>query len=769
MRRNIGLLIDDMDAVFTKEAVKGAELGAIAIDANMYIFPGMYLDDLSISTDHMPYEYQYNTLFQFANNKQLDILYIMMGMIGGRVSDEQQRLFLEQFLGIPVVTLYTNSLGYNSMIFDNQIAFKQGIRHIIEDHNAKNIGYVSGPKTNVDALERLDAYKKALEETQIPYRDNYVIYGNFEESTQPLIKAFVETHPELDALVFANDRMARGGYEALKQLQLQPGRDILIVSFDNSIFAATMNPPLTTVEANAAELSYKAITNIETFLSTAQISNLRVNTHLVHRASCGCPDFDYNSLSEQLLMHKISDPAFRKDMMAIIYKYLFGDYVEGDRIRQIKDDLSVFLQLLYELLNTDELQNVRMNIKKIFTQLLHEPLFNYTTVELYTNVIAALQSEFKNLITDSQKLNFVLEIFASMYQEIAINNFQISQGQRFGIEQISKVINAMNMDIAQASKNDTTNYKVCLSRLSSIGVKSSYLYTFLHPISHPRNSGFSVPENMLFRAYSRDDNAYGIPVSKQIIPSFSVLVNNKTPKSRRYTMVVSALFSQEDLFGILMCETSLEHFQDMATVSIHISTTLKTLYLLEQQRAIQKRLQKNLDIMSQDNLMLNEISKTDQLTGLYNRWGFMDHVQSIISNPLNIDKEIMVLYADMDNLKKINDEYGHDDGDFALKETASILKEAFRNTDVVSRFGGDEFVAFAMLGISDYEKIMKLRIADITERHNMEIQKPYRVEMSTGICEVKCSPDLNIEEILEIADKKLYEEKKAKKTKQLQL
>ena len=71
-----------------------------------------------------------------------------------------------------------------------------------------------------------------------------------------------------------------------------------------------------------------------------------------------------------------------------------------------------------------------------------------------------------------------------------------------------------------------------------------------------------------------------------------------------------------------------------------------------------------------------------------------------------------------------------------------------------------------MLGIPNYEKIMKHRISEITERHNQMVQKPYRIEMSIGICEVSCSKDLNIEEILEQADKKLYIEKKAKKEKQ---
>ena len=230
MRKNIGLLINDLNTPFTSEAVKGAELGARAIDANMYIFPGMYLDNTLISDDHLQYEYQYNTLFQFANDNHLDILYIMMGLIGCRIDLDARRRFLAQFLGIPVVILYTDMPGYPSMIFDNQGAFMQGIRHLIVDHGAKNIGYVSGPKTNIDAMERLNAYRKVLEEQNIPYNENYVVYGNFEDSSEKLIGAFVSTHPELDAVVFANDEMAFSGYRVCEQRGLKVGKDILIKS-----------------------------------------------------------------------------------------------------------------------------------------------------------------------------------------------------------------------------------------------------------------------------------------------------------------------------------------------------------------------------------------------------------------------------------------------------------------------------------------------------------------------------------------------------------
>ena len=766
MRKNIGLLINDLNTPFTSEAVKGAELGARAIDANMYIFPGMYLDNTLISDDHLQYEYQYNTLFQFANDNHLDILYIMMGLIGCRIDLDARRRFLAQFLGIPVVILYTDMPGYPSMIFDNQGAFMQGIRHLIVDHGAKNIGYVSGPKANIDAMERLNAYRKVLEEQNIPYNENYVVYGNFEDSSEKLIGAFVSTHPELDAVVFANDEMAKGGYRVFAKLGLKVGKDILAIGFDNAPYASTLNPPLTTVEANAAELAYKAILHMADFLdeNTAPVAQ-RVATHYIHRCSCGCANYDYDSLAAKLQLVGLLDEKKRPEILKHIMNYLFSTYADTNIILQLKDDLSVFFRLICDLTTSNDIAADRMDVQTLFTQIIEQPIFSYTSVELFVNLLFSLQFVLERQIEDPEKRITFVDVFSSMYQQLSISNFRTYQKQYGSMAQITHLVDEISANLSQSRLMDLP-FESILKNMSAIGIHSSFLYTFKQPINHPHDTVFRKPDSLLLRAYTIENQSFGVPKNEQLVTINSIFNNTKMQQDKRRTYILAPLFSQEQLLGLIVCDTELDYFNMVPSLGIHISAALKTMLLLEQQKEISEHLQQNLEQMSKHNLILKEISKTDQLTGLYNRWGFLDYVKTIIENPMNQNREVLVLYADMDNLKMINDKYGHDEGDFALREIGMILKEAFRNTDVISRFGGDEFVAFALLGIPNYEKIMKHRIAEITERHNQMVQKPYRIEMSIGICEVACTKDLDIEEVLEQADKKLYIEKKAKKEKQ---
>lgn len=762
-RLNIGLLVDDIDAVFTSEAVKGAELGAITADANLFIFPGMYLDTADISDAHAKYEYQFNTLFQYVSEKHIDILYVMMGMIGCRISEQERYKFLQQYTGIPVVMLYTKMEGYQSLVFDNKGAFMDGIRHLIHVHHAKKIGYVSGPVTNVDAMERFDAYKTVLEEEDIPYNEDYVLYGNFEESTGEMVGEFAEAHKELDAIVFANDRMAHGSYDVLNRKGIKIGQDLLIIGFDNSDFAASLFPSLTTVEANAAELAYKAIMAADTVIKTGKLEHLKTDTHLVMRSSCGCLSFDHQSIADRIGIKDLVQMSTVDQVIKNINEYLFNVYMAGDVLLIIKEELELFIRMLIEMVEIRQYEDLEKELMIVFSKLLLKPIFRYTTVEKMTNVFMALQHELAEKAADHDMYKRVMKIFVDFYRELAIMNGQVIQGQQAGMERMSRQINSMTVDMFRMDSGERIPYERALKDLSYVGIDSAFLYTFGETIYHEKGTEFIKPEKLKFRAWYDNNEIHSVPDGGQIIDTDDLFAADRLPKNRRLTLVLSPMFSCEELYGLMISEVHYEHFKNIMPVTMQISVALKSLLLLEQQENVQRKLEESMAKILNDNNMLSEMSRTDQLTGLYNRWGFLEHVKSIVDNPENHNRKALVLYADMDGLKAINDEYGHDMGDISLRGIASILKETFNNDEVVSRFGGDEFVAFTLVDDYHQEDKIKSRIAELIKEHNDASSYDFDLDMSTGICEVDCEPGMNIYKVLAEADRKLYQEKREKK------
>ncbi|MBA3016141.1 MAG: diguanylate cyclase [Proteobacteria bacterium] len=157
---------------------------------------------------------------------------------------------------------------------------------------------------------------------------------------------------------------------------------------------------------------------------------------------------------------------------------------------------------------------------------------------------------------------------------------------------------------------------------------------------------------------------------------------------------------------------------------------------------------------------LKRITITDELTGLYNRRGFMKLAEKQIQIANRHNNVLFMLYMDLDNMKSINDNFGHEMGDKALIETAQILKSVLRESDIVSRLGGDEFVALTQ-GSSSEEKGQTItnRLHEQLRIANFQAERPYELLMSIGFSmynpEVPCS----IDELLAQADSMMYEQK----------
>lgn len=160
---------------------------------------------------------------------------------------------------------------------------------------------------------------------------------------------------------------------------------------------------------------------------------------------------------------------------------------------------------------------------------------------------------------------------------------------------------------------------------------------------------------------------------------------------------------------------------------------------------------------------LRALSLTDELTGLYNRRGLYVLGDHQLKLAVRRKKGIYMLYADLDNLKEINDSYGHQEGDNALIVIASILKAAYRESDVIARIGGDEFVAVP-LGISG-EEIDKMicRLKERISEHNTDPKRKYDLSLSIGTAYFDPENPSTIEELLAEGDIAMYKEKKRKK------
>lgn len=160
---------------------------------------------------------------------------------------------------------------------------------------------------------------------------------------------------------------------------------------------------------------------------------------------------------------------------------------------------------------------------------------------------------------------------------------------------------------------------------------------------------------------------------------------------------------------------------------------------------------------------LNRIYVIDPLCNIYNRNGFIKHADEVFKDCINAEKTVMLTFIDMDGLKFINDNYGHDEGDFAIKELAKVIKECCDSDDICARFGGDEFVIFNKNATEDSCHILEQRFNAKLEHHNAIVTKPYKISASIGSVVEKVDSSYTLFRIVKMADEVMYEVKKRKK------
>jgi diguanylate cyclase (GGDEF)-like protein len=162
---------------------------------------------------------------------------------------------------------------------------------------------------------------------------------------------------------------------------------------------------------------------------------------------------------------------------------------------------------------------------------------------------------------------------------------------------------------------------------------------------------------------------------------------------------------------------------------------------------------------------IRALSLTDALTSLYNRRGFMHLGEQQIRIAARLNKRIFILYYDVDDLKHINDTFGHKEGDRVLADLAKILRTSFRDSDVVARMGGDEFVVMAMEAARVNADIFSKRLQDKLDLYNSQpdVRGRYTLTLSTGLSIYDPELPSPVEELVSRADALMYEQKRGKK------
>jgi diguanylate cyclase (GGDEF)-like protein/PAS domain S-box-containing protein len=160
---------------------------------------------------------------------------------------------------------------------------------------------------------------------------------------------------------------------------------------------------------------------------------------------------------------------------------------------------------------------------------------------------------------------------------------------------------------------------------------------------------------------------------------------------------------------------------------------------------------------------LRNLSLRDELTELYNRRGFLELATQALRLASREQRTAAVIFCDLNGMKEINDRNGHEEGDRALKDTADMLRGACREVDVVARFGGDEFVIFALDVTESGLLVLRERVRASLAELNGSGERPFFLSLSVGAAFFRPDRSETIQQLLDRADAEMYERKRARR------
>lgn len=752
----IGVLVSGITDDFTEQLCLGVLEAAKTLDVTVVTMPGKYLDRDFDGNWGILYEYQHNTIFSYARPDNVDAILVAADCIGCLTTRDRLKRLMETYRGIPTVLMASRLEGYPNISYDNITGIRDGMEYLIHSIGCRHFGMIGGPDDNFDATERKQIFFQVLEEHNIEFRPEAYIQGGLIGCTPEEYDRYLDLNPDLEAVICVNDHTAISFYDALLKRGIVPGKDIAVLGFDDTIDATRVEPPLSSVSASPAALGHQALLAILQVLNGKRAENITLPTKFIRRKS-----FFDTPLNERGSEAPVADLLNPNNIFEeIFYRYNHDVYrKEIAPLREACKNLANSVMLRFS--NDGQPAPSNSEIMSYLEDFLNAGAAKYANID---SLLDVFQRGYQLLAYQQPNMNKIVElqdVFTSIYRNIirSIDHQMGDLDERTHME--SNSMKLFVQDSITFEKGNDQSYAQLLNHLYWLNIENAFLYTFENPIMHLNREQFHAPEQFCLKAVLLKGEVSVVPVLKQTVPLEELFCNSFMDPNERYHLVLLPLYSNEFLYGLLLCDLADSIYENGDFLCNQMGAATKMLHLLLSNEQIQQQLEENLVTLRENNIVLDALSKSDVLTGILNRRGFEDSAEQLLDLNRQSGKDTLAIYVDMNNLKIINDRYGHEEGDFSLHLIAETLSTIMKNSGgLAGRIGGDEFACVLTHQGTDRGEDFIRQIYDAFDTFNKNSSKSYNVTVSAGGCLIEADSELSLAQALKVADEQLYHAKR---------
>jgi diguanylate cyclase (GGDEF)-like protein len=724
-RLTVGFLVSYLTEDYTAELWRGLVKAAERRGVDLLAIDGGAIDD--------PYEIhrQKATLYSVIQNVTLDGIIVSAGSIGNFADDARMEEFLRSLPRVPQILIGKPVGNRPCVLVDNRMGMRDVVSHLIEEHGRRRVAFIAGSSTNREAMDRLTGYREALEEHGVPYNPALVYHGDFDRThgARAVQTFFTERALQPDAIVASTDYNAISAIEELGRRGIAVPQAVAVTGFDGIRNCVCTSPTVTTVSQPYDAIGEAALDLARESIQGAAARTVTLPTRTILRSSCGCtiPQAGAGTRAQdQALASRLRHAALQCTSTGSKQPLL--DVLDA----ALKEETGLFPSFSH---CHDALHGIFENERRDASE--QDASSRVMASELYMFALEYLGKK----VEDLQKANAVR--IRHMY--VTLNQFHERSSFTF-----DRTAFPANLD-ETLPRIGVTSFLMCLYHETTARVRVEHL--------------FSV------------DTAPGLAPGavdgpERIIDAF---LGSHDKENMPGSLILLPLFYRDEDLGFILCRVSVPDGALYESLISQISNTIKGAELVsavrsyseELERKVEQRsaeLKKALADLERVNRRLEALSLSDELTSLCNRRGFLANSRQHFDLARSRGREFLLFYVDIDGLKAINDSFGHLNGDDALRNMSSLLKKAFRQTDIIGRLGGDEFAVLAMDMKPDQEHLVRQRLSAVLDDFNKTAGKPYVLAYSMGCAAWQPSLYESLEDMIDEADRRLYAEKRKMKT-----
>jgi diguanylate cyclase (GGDEF)-like protein len=760
-RPTIGFFVSELEGDYTEALCGGMIDAAEDYDVNLIILPGKTIK-LSYAG-----QYNFNVIYEYVNPKNVDAIIMASSVLSGFIKKSQFDAFCSRYKPLPIVSIGIPVDGISCVLTKNQTGFMQILNHLINDHGKQRIAFIKGPDEHVEAVERFLVYRQALKENGLVYDPALVVPGNFTVySVEDALKTLIdERKAKFDAIVASNDEMALGVLDFLQKRGILVPEQVSVTGFDDGEGAKYSNPSLTTVKQPIYELAQQALSLALQLIQGKKVENVFLETKMIIRESCGCLSESLQSFnSTQLNSKREPTDAANLKIDQLINRFITGNYERIGIAIEDFDFLKTFLINCFQVFARNQIGPGEVeNLLKTFIKVTDSSGLKENDILTIQKTITALKESIESLVKAEDR--FVVEDFFQRLRVLIADTLLKMQGERLNLHHLEiRHLRKLLVEMVSKSHDYHEQLQSIIPRLRSMGITTCFVYLYDKPIVYHQNDLWQNPAMVnLVMAFNEEDQI--LLEKDHRLPWEKVLNNRFLPDKKRYTLLFNPLFVEDEHMGLILLEINLTDNYLFESFIVEMSCALKLSLLFYEREQINNRLYEVVKELEASNEKLSTISQTDDLTGLYNRRGFLNLARQSLNLARKQGKKGLMFFADMDALKQINDIHGHDEGDVAIKAMGNILVKTFRASDIIARLGGDEFTIFTVDSDLDLLAKIKRRLYRYTKEYNLQSGKPYQISITIGAVPFENDEDATVENLIRQADNILYEEKKRKREK----